>query len=540
MFCTFCGSVLKDGAKFCVVCGNKVDEVDLRTMAPGGGLVNQPGVNQPGMNQPGMNQSGMNQQANGMARNGVMNNESGFVLPPVGIQPDTAGKKPDFLESESGMYGHAPIPNANEKIFAPGAVPTGFDGPSYGNTFEDQVVVVKNEQPKEEEQKKKPRKKWPIFAAIGGAALVAAGVVLWLVLGMGKAGGSVSLNDYVKISANGYDGYGSASLSFDTKRFVADYDDKMNASATVKKLMKQYTDTAAEVLLDTYVQYEMVPFEDLSNGDEITVTWKIDDKLIKDNFGIDIQYSDMTYKVDGLDAVGEIDVFTGVEVSFEGIDNYGTARASVNTAVNPALEFVKIEIDPESGLSNGDEVNVTVSLTISETYFISKFGGLPAETTKAYVVEGLGKEVDTLSGKDIQELIDYGHEKIEESINLSWSFSTERYDSCTYLGYCYEKLQNGMDSDQLILIYRVDAGNEDMANFSFYTYVTLYNLAEYEGGVIKAESEDYGYRNELNKNVIYIPDTETRFYYWGYPTMDEAVQSIMNEMDSNTEYEIQY
>ena len=146
--------------------------------------------------------------------------------------------------------------------------------------------------------------------------------------------------------------------------------------------------------------------EDLSNGDQVTAEIKSSSDLPLDTFtkkyGYVVSNPKKTYTVEGLTKIDIVDLFDGVEVTFDGYQGNGTATLNYSDA-NTKYGFT-YSIDKSSELSNGDVV--TVSVNSSSDYvdrFLLKDGKKAEKYEMQYTVSGLGemKEFDPFDGLEL-------------------------------------------------------------------------------------------------------------------------------------------
>ena len=78
---------------------------------------------------------------------------------------------------------------------------------------------------------KKPMNKKLLFGIIGGACALLIIIIVSLVL-VANHKTKINLSDYIKVSYDGYDAYGTASAEFDYDKYL---DDLMKASSSFKK-----------------------------------------------------------------------------------------------------------------------------------------------------------------------------------------------------------------------------------------------------------------------------------------------------------------
>ena len=223
--------------------------------------------------------------------------------------------------------------------------------------------------------------------------LVAAAVLL-TALSLSACGTkTVDLNKYVKIETSGYNGAGTATVSFDEEKFAKDHDKHIKLSKEMSYLAQYVNVSPAVGMMKDCVSGRLDQTSGLSNGDKITFRWTCSDGMAKQHYGVNLKYSDITYKVKGLDKIKTFDPFDSVTVSFNGLDSYGTADITVDYS-KPETQYLRYTTDQDYELHNGDAVTVRAELTCDPDFFASKFGKMMKNTEKEYKVSGLTK-VDT-------------------------------------------------------------------------------------------------------------------------------------------------
>ncbi|WP_022754234.1 hypothetical protein [Butyrivibrio fibrisolvens] len=173
-----------------------------------------------------------------------------------------------------------------------------------------------------------------ISAAIGAAAAFT---------GCGKQ--KVDLNSFIKIDSDGYDGYGNASYSIDTENLETELTSIVDASSSNLQS------------LENLMNGELDKTESLSNGDTLTFNWNISEnqeKAIEDKLGIDIVYESFESTVEGLEDPANFDVSSILEIT-----TYG-ASPTATIEVNAIYEDLNVKVDKSKGLSNGEEVTITI------------------------------------------------------------------------------------------------------------------------------------------------------------------------------------
>lgn len=239
--------------------------------------------------------------------------------------------------------------------------------------------------------------------------LAAAGLTAGITLAGCGGGSSFDINDYVVIDQEAYNGYGSVELK--GEQLVADVYEKMAKKGTVSADSYGMGYLGADMVLAEAIRGDFV-FPDgvtnghLSNGDTFTASFEVNNDLLKP-YKIRITAKEKKYKISGLKEVETFDAFKQISVSFEGTNGVGKANITANNT-----EGLEYTVEPQSNLSNGDIVTVTVEDYYSGDRFddyIREHGVIPAETTKTYTVEGL-PEIETFDPFEGVELVFSGVE----------------------------------------------------------------------------------------------------------------------------------
>lgn len=333
----------------------------------------------------------------------------------------------------------------------------------------------------------KAKSKLPLALAVVGAA-VAAFLVLAVVLivVLVSAGKTINLNKYATVTVTGYDTVATAQIDFDYEKFRNDYGDKIKFKKKDENsaFMAMFYSSAADCLIEEFVDGSFDKSSQLSNGDEIVYKWDCRDAEIKNTFGYKVKYKDIKHTVKGLEEVAAFDPFAGVELIYTGIGPNGSAELK-NNSTAPYADRLSFRLDVSSGLSNGDTVTVTLYDGGSQNpmmYFINAFDAIPSATEKQFTVDGLGNyaasaaqiPADTLEKMKTQTV-----DSINAYVANNWS--TEAYiDSCDYIGNYFltaKDTQVSRNYSTMILVYKlqgtIDSQDRDIHDtFTFYMAMT--------------------------------------------------------------------
>lgn len=230
-------------------------------------------------------------------------------------------------------------------------------------------------------REKKKKRIGKIVIPILLIALLAAGGSVYAI----KREREVNLNRYIEVAFSGYDGYGTAEVSFQYDKFRKDHKDLiLNRS--------QMDDSLAKALDDT-------ENGSLKNGDTLTLkgilTPGLVDRSQEGRVTHIIEAPDYSVTVESLSETKEIDPFENVKVEYSGYDGYGTIdveKSEKSTAEGDGSQDWFTYSCPNTGsLQNGDTVTVSVKLNGygDADDFTRQNGYTLSQTEKEYTVSGL-------------------------------------------------------------------------------------------------------------------------------------------------------
>ncbi|MBQ7266470.1 MAG: YARHG domain-containing protein [Firmicutes bacterium] len=213
----------------------------------------------------------------------------------------------------------------------------------------------------------------------------------------------VDLNEFVKAEFSGKDTEGEAKFSFDKVAFDKEYGEKITLNAKKARAITGEKDIkAADFIAYTLENNFEEGMTGLSNGDEIRFSWKDVSKVdIVNCTNIkNVVYSDVDFKVSGLDKLEEKDPFENIDVSFQGTE--GTGKVLITNNNKSPLTDIKFDFSNDGTLKNGDVVKISISSKECEKYL--KKGIKIIETEKDYTVSGLKEKVqETVTEVPVEE-----------------------------------------------------------------------------------------------------------------------------------------
>lgn len=185
-------------------------------------------------------------------------------------------------------------------------------------------------------------------------------------------GGKIDIKDYVTVEFTGVDGRGRASFDMDSDSLAKDLIDKNKNG--LKKLIKaeEIDYTAEEVAyivaegFDVYTENT-----DLTNGQEITAKISFEgSRSLFEECGINIDFTPLSFKVEGLTEPIAVDVFENLDVVIEGISP--NLRVSLKEKEVGKYGFnVTYKLNSGSYYTNykiGDNLNIAAQYSETSAY----------------------------------------------------------------------------------------------------------------------------------------------------------------------------
>lgn len=353
---------------------------------------------------------------------------------------------------------------------------------------------------------------------------------------------TIDLNKYISIEVSGYNSKGEAEVSFDYDAYAEDYKDKIEVKVEEGKdnnlelnLELNMGEKPYEALRGNCFSYDVDKESELSNGDVITISWDCDEKSAKNYFDCNLKYSDIEYKVEGLEELESFNPFDYVEVDITGVS------PSASVTVTPDLDkkemqYISFTVDKKDGLSNGDTVVVTANVDDVDE-FAKNFNSLPDPVSKEFTVEGLGSYVTSVSEID-EAGLDAMKKQAEDVYKAHWVELEGNLDglhNLTYIGnYFLSAKKSGVykDENYIYMVYKVDASYEGVS-YPHYMYIRFNNIAVDEAGKCEVDLSKY----EETSNEYYVIDNGffDRVWYYGYGTLDDLYNDcVVKKIDKYT------
>ena len=216
------------------------------------------------------------------------------------------------------------------------------------------------------------------------------------------------------------------------------------------------------------------------------------------------------------------------------------------------MGHVNYTVTPQTGLSNGDTVTLTVHSNRDDfSDCIDKYGAMPQATEKTFTVEGLNEYVtsaDTLSDSVLVSLQNQAEDVFKSYAAQRFS-NGQTFKGMTYLGNYILTPKNKDswgDKDRIVLAYQVTVHHDYTselnttydADDSFFWYITFNNVSKDADGNIASGLNDYDTPTTFVKidsgvqKYSFSSSTETWEYY-GYASLDRLYNAAVNQYVEN-------
>lgn len=411
-----------------------------------------------------------------------------------------------------------------------------------------------------EEIQPETTKKGSNFVKIGIAAavivLIAIAAVVFVQRTMPV---TINLEDYFEITIDGYDGFGTADVSFDDSGFT---DDVIAALEKKNDVDDEDVDDEEAFAYDLLTkifsawQYTLTPKEQLSNGDEVVLSFTCNNEDIKE-YKIQFKGADIKKTVKDLPEITSFDPFEGLQVTYSGTQPRG--RVEINQPDNSyGITYIA---EPEDGLSNGDTVSITAywGSGLRSDFnkdFAEKYGAMPSRTQENYTVEGLDAYASAVS--DISdEMMAKMQATCEDLIAAEYAEyqanstkNTYKYQA-SFIGNYFltaKDNSNALHNNVVYLIYQIDdtsimendifSDTTEEISLTYYKQFAFYDVINLSDGTCSADLSKYGsdykwiYGNSFRNTV-----GNKNYTYYGFKTLDALFNKYVTAERDNYTYE---
>lgn len=380
-----------------------------------------------------------------------------------------------------------------------------------------------------------PKKVWVIIAGLA----VAIAVTIFLII----QPPTIDLNKYIIYDASGYDGYGQCTIKIDWDAIKDEYGDKVKYS---NKTQNEYGSIIGQSPIDI-IKNNTELCQDVSdklhNGDVVKFTLNVNNENLINNINCQVRYSDGIYTISNLEEANKIDFFSSIKeslITFSGRNGNAYATFNENLANdleiyrddnfiivlkenyhskyfevikdNKSIASIGLEIDNNSGLSNGDDVNVY----LSDPLKLVDYGYLPETDCVSYTVADRPELLSNITKQQCMSVEEYLDSTIPEDSEY-YSYSNADIHR-VYFGKAKETTVT--DNITILLVdysYSSNYHSSWISSNSNYDNYYVFKNIYFENDEFKSEYENKGY-----------------YYSWS----NETIEDVMNEYSSDYDFEL--
>lgn len=349
------------------------------------------------------------------------------------------------------------------------------------------------------------------IVGIGVAALCVV-VAIIAVIFLSNRKTTISLDDYVTVEYDGYDGYGTAEVSFDwtalEKKFL-----EISGKEDVKDL-EDLSNALSFYVLEETINCDLDKDNALSNGDKITLTWSYDNEMAE-KYKIEFEGDKKTFTVSNLKKIKEIDPFEALEVTFSGTSPYATMSWDI-TSEDEIYNYISFQASKEDYLTEGEKITLTLDTYEQDEYFLENYGCKFSKTSKEYTCENVDSYITNVD--DItDDLLETMKKQTKAVINEYKSSirSDVTISNVEYAGYYFLSLKNTEDNywddtNKCYVIYSatVKSKHKEFKQSTVYFPVEYSNLLNYADGTSYVDTDyasiegntglEYGWWSEVS------------------------------------------
>ena len=365
-----------------------------------------------------------------------------------------------------------------------------------------------------------------LYICIG--VVVAIIAVIAIVIGVSNSKKTVDLSDYYTVTFDGADSAGTATVECEETALynaLTDAGGSKILSATASSYYEPQYD-----IIDS-IEVKVSPNEDLSNGDEVTVTYTYSEATAK-QYGIKLKGKKETVKVSGLKEVEEVNPFDYVTIEYTGVSPDIYAEVEVDSSKISMLDDVYFDMSKYYDLAIGDEITVSIDDYYAELAL--EKGYLFTETEHTYTVESADSYLTSFDDLSEEALSELQSEASDEITAEHASISSYSISECNYIGAYLLMAKDSYyyDGSSVVLVYQTTATDSD-GDFTDYP---VYLAVEFGDVVVKADDSISYDSPSLVYNYFYPNDGWTSVY--GYETGEELYNDIITSNVNNYTYAV--
>lgn len=281
----------------------------------------------------------------------------------------------------------------------------------------------------------------------------------------------INLNEYLVITATGFDGYGTATVSLDVERLVHENSKLLVTTPTTISTQEGKTPIESAIFaFDMYKPYTLKFNESnsLKNGDVLLIEWIENAEGIKQLESVinaKFTYKNVKHEVVELIPMMEVDPFENVYLELSGVSGQGKIDLSMSQAIikigdENYIFAVAIEDMKDGGYKNGDVVRV--KLEVDEEKLKQEYGFILKTRTKEVVLDGFAHYPG--ADENVFESIDYTNidkafaAHIKDTVSETAIFKIKKV--LLYVNETTEKQEESWNwHNQIVFIYEIKDGD---------------------------------------------------------------------------------
>lgn len=281
----------------------------------------------------------------------------------------------------------------------------------------------------------------------------------------------INLNEYLVITATGFDGYGTATVSLDVERLVHENSKLLVTTPTTISTQEGKTPIESAIFaFDMYKPYTLKFNESnsLKNGDVLLIEWIENAEGIKQLESVinaKFTYKNVKHEVVELIPMMEVDPFENVYLELSGVSGQGKIDLSMSQAIikigdENYIFAVAIEDMKDGGYKNGDVVRV--KLEVDEEKLKQEYGFILKTRTKEVVLDGFAHYPGT--DENVFDSIDYTNidkafaAHIKDTVSETATFKIKKV--LLYVNETTEKQEESWNwHNQIVFIYEITDGD---------------------------------------------------------------------------------
>lgn len=330
----------------------------------------------------------------------------------------------------------------------------------------------------------------------------------------------IDVTETLSLKYDGADGYGTVEIIN-----AYDWEDEALKAIGIENI-EDFSSLEDAFKIESAVSYEVLPNNNLSNGDEVTVKVHIDEAELEE-YQLKLIGSEKKFVVEGLPEIQQVDLFDYANVSFMGASPFATANFLYESGDKYGI--IRYVLDKDTNLAIGDVITVTAEYDKEE---MLENGYIAESDTKEFEVTNIPKYIS-----QIAEIPEDANGKMKKQVEDIIQANTA--DIYGYSLSDYEFLGNYLitmkpdsemvwnEKNTIYYVYQINiTGKKDV---SYYYYVGFHDIILTEGNECV-----YDFKNDIKPSSGI---SEGWNYINGFRSLDELFNECVTINLEDYEYE---